>query len=226
MTGARFIPVVRIDDTDEYIQDMTIIIDAIEKREPARPVMPTTPKQLLVSKLFELYADEWLVIPAMHYRWNKGQEHFIHGEFGDVVLPHWPGFLQRWVGGKLGSRFQGFVPKLGITEATIPAIEDWFERALLPALDAHFSRTSTLAQQRCRFVHWRLWVDGPILRSSMSRSKVRRTPGTNRTSRFCMGGAHEHDTNICRYPWLPNDQVPDTLADSYSEARVYLNSFL
>jgi hypothetical protein len=134
-TGIRFIPVVLMPVTGEYIQDTTVIIDAIEQRELSRPVLPTTAKQLLIAKLFELYADEWLVIPAMHYRWNKGQDDFLHSEFGQVVLPGWPGFLQRFVGAKLASRFKGFVPKLGITPKTIPVIEDWYENDFLVALD-------------------------------------------------------------------------------------------
>jgi 4-hydroxybenzoyl-CoA reductase subunit alpha len=39
-----------------------------------------------VALLFEVYGDEWLVIPAMHYRWNYNLD-FILEEFGKTLIP-------------------------------------------------------------------------------------------------------------------------------------------
>ncbi len=138
-TDVRFIPVVKTPE-DKYLQDSAVIIDELEASHAQRPVIPVTPKQLLVSKLFEIYGDEWLLIPAMHYRWNKQQDAYVYAEFGKTIFPRLPGFLQRFLGKRAGSRFKGFVSMLGITEATIPAIEQWYEGDFLPALDAHFAR--------------------------------------------------------------------------------------
>lgn len=137
-TGVRFVPVVKTPQ-DEYLQDTATIIDTLEQRHPERPVLPTTPKQRLVSYLFETWGDEWLVIPAMHYRWNKANFPFIYEEFGKVVAPNMPKFIRAFIGKKIGAKFKGFVPLLGITEKSIPAIEDWYENHVLALLDKHFA---------------------------------------------------------------------------------------
>jgi glutathione S-transferase len=207
-TGIRFIPVVRMPVTGEYIQDTAVIIDAIERRELSRPVLPTTAKQLLLTKLFELYADEWLVIPAMHYRWNKGQDGFLHSEFGQVVLPGWPGFLQRFVGAQLASRFKGFVPKLGITPKTIPAIEDWYENDFLLALDRHFSQYKYLLGDAASIGDFGLM--GPLY------AHLYRDPRSgeimNRTAPHVVQWIQRmHTTPAEVGTWLPSDDIPNTL---------------
>lgn len=139
-TGVRYIPVVQTPE-DEVFQDTTVIIDEMEKRFPEHSVYPATPKQKLAALLLEVYADEWLVIPAMHYRWNypATNSKFIYGEFGSMVLPNAPGFIQRFVGKKVGNKFKGFVPKLGIHEHNIPALENSYVQ-LLDDLQAHFEK--------------------------------------------------------------------------------------
>ncbi|MDO6709090.1 glutathione S-transferase N-terminal domain-containing protein [Aliiglaciecola sp. 2_MG-2023] len=146
-TGVRFIPVVETPE-GEFIQDTVHIIDELEKRFEAHSIYPATPKQQLVSEIFQLWGDEWLVIPAMHYRWNKNNFPFIYEEFGRVATPNMPAFVRRFFGKKLASRFKGFVPVLGITEKTIPAIEDWFENHVLVELNKHFSTHEFLLGSR------------------------------------------------------------------------------
>lgn len=138
-TGVHFIPVLESPDGD-FVQDTTDIIDFCEARFCARDVYPTTPRQRIVARLIELYADEWLVIPAMHYRWSfpDQNEAFLMAEFGRIVLPHAPAFIRRRVARRNASRFAGMLPTLGIDEHTAPAIEaSW--KATLDDLQAHFS---------------------------------------------------------------------------------------
>ena len=147
-TGVTFIPVVKT-PSDEYLQDTARIIDYFEAQARANTqadtntnnlsVVPTTPAQHLVSELFALWGDEWLVIPAMHYRWNKDNFPFIYEEFGQVVTPKAPKFVRAYFGKKLAKKFQGFVPLLGITEKSIPHIEDWYENTVLHYLNEHFA---------------------------------------------------------------------------------------
>jgi len=139
-TGVRFIPVVQTPD-DKVYQDTTVIIDELERRHPEHSVCPQTPKQKLVSLLLELYADEWLVLPAMHYRWNYMEQNadFVYQQFGELALPNAPAFLQRWLGVKLGGIFKGFVPLLGITDNNHKAIEASYEQ-LLDDLSTHFEQ--------------------------------------------------------------------------------------
>jgi glutathione S-transferase len=145
-TGVTFIPVVKT-PSDEYLQDTARIIDYFEAQANTQAdtntnnlsVVPNTPAQHLVSELFALWGDEWLVIPAMHYRWNKDNFPFIYEEFGQVVTPKAPTFVRAYFGKKLAKKFQGFVPLLGITEKSIPYIEGWYENTVLHYLNEHFA---------------------------------------------------------------------------------------
>ena len=147
-TGVAFIPVVRTPE-DEVIQDTTEIIDRLEHRFPAQSVYPECPLQKLIALMLELYGDEWLVIPAMHYRWNfpQANQPFINEEFGKMMMPLLPRFLARRIGAKVGARMNGFVPLLGIDQETIPEFEGSYE-ALLSELDQHFSEHDYLLGQR------------------------------------------------------------------------------
>jgi glutathione S-transferase len=118
-------PVIPVLDTDDgqTIQDTTCIIDHFEATVAGPSIYPDTPKQRLTALLLETYGDEWLVIPAMHYRWNYNEE-WVYGEFGATAAPD--------------ASFKGFCPILGINPQTIPAIETSYE-ALLADLDAHFA---------------------------------------------------------------------------------------
>ena len=138
-TGVKFIPVLHTPE-DEVLQDTTAIIDALEPRFPERGVYPATPRQHLAALLLELYGDEWLLIPAMHYRWNFPDDNlpFVYDEFGGMAFPWFPKFIRRALGKRIGARFKGFVPRLGITEKTRPAIEKSYEQ-LLADLNAHFA---------------------------------------------------------------------------------------
>jgi len=136
-TGVRFVPVVQTPD-GRFLQDTSHIIDTLEATFAERPVMPASPSQRLASLLLELYGDEWLLIPAMHYRWNHDNFPFIYEQFGGTLFPAYPKFLQRVLGKRIGARFAGFLPMLGITDNTQAAIEDWYENDFLRALDRHF----------------------------------------------------------------------------------------
>lgn len=133
--GRPVIPVVQLAD-GTILQDTTIIIDHFEAASDGPSIYPETPRQRLAAILLECFGDEWLVIPAMHYRWNYNEE-WIYGEFGKTALPDAAPQEQYEAGKKRGTTFKGFVPMLGINDATIPAVETSYE-ALLGELDAHF----------------------------------------------------------------------------------------
>lgn len=137
-TGVRFVPVVETPD-GQFLQDTSHIIDTLETAFPERAVMPDSPRQRLISLLLELYGDDWLLLPAMHYRWNHDNFPFIFEEFGRTIFPGLPRFVQRILGKRIGARFAGFLPLLGITDVTAAAIENWYEADLLPALNRHFA---------------------------------------------------------------------------------------
>lgn len=147
-TGVAMIPVVKTPD-EQYLQDSSLIIDELEKIFPQKTVYPSGIKQKLVALLFEVYGDEWLRLPAMHYRWNfpKDNLDFIKQEFGSSVAPTMPKFIQRWLGQRVVNKFSGYVVPLGITEKSIPAIESWYEE-LLQQLNQHFEQHDFLLGNR------------------------------------------------------------------------------
>src|SRR5688500_18029789 len=63
-TGVRFIPVLITAD-DVAVQDSTAIIDHLEARHLEPSIVPPGALARWIARLFELYGDEWLVLPAM-----------------------------------------------------------------------------------------------------------------------------------------------------------------
>ena len=146
--GAAIVPVLATAD-GRFVQDTTDIIDCLEAEHPAVSVYPDTPLQKLVALMLELYGDEWLVIPAMHYRWSVlDQQHdFIMTEFGRMSAPDATAQEQVAIGERTSKMFRGSVPMLGITEQTIPAIEQTYLE-FLEQLDRHFSQYDFLLGSR------------------------------------------------------------------------------
>jgi glutathione S-transferase len=146
--GAPIVPVLQTSD-GEVVQDTTDIIDFLEARHPEVPVYPKGPLQRLVALLLELYGDEWLIIPAMHYRWSvlDRQYDFIMSEFGRLSAPDASREEQIVIGEKTSRPFRGSIAALGITEATTAAIEAGY-RKLLAELNAHFSEFDFLLGSR------------------------------------------------------------------------------
>jgi glutathione S-transferase len=134
--GLRIIPVLHTPD-DELIQDTTVIIDYLEAKFGGPSIYPTGPAQRLVALLFEVYGDEWLLIPAMHYRWAYNLDYILE-EFGKTVVPEATAEEQREVGARISAPFRGMLPSLGINEDTIAGIESAYE-TLLRQLNEHFT---------------------------------------------------------------------------------------
>ncbi|MCM5682211.1 glutathione S-transferase N-terminal domain-containing protein [Schlegelella sp. S2-27] len=139
--GFPVIPVV-VTPAGETLQDSTDIIDALEHRHPGPPVYPPGPVQHLASLLLELYGDEWLVIPAMHYRWHHNREWAMQG-FGELNAPAAAPDEQRRIGAKLAQPFAQAAVLLGAEPSMHAAVEASYE-ALLGELDRHFARHSHL----------------------------------------------------------------------------------
>jgi len=126
--GWPVIPVLKTAE-GEYVQDTADIIDHYERKSGGVSALPETPLQRFTSLLIQLFADEWLTLPAMHYRWNHNED-WIYGEFGKNAAPDGTPEQQYEAGKAVGARFRGFVPMLGITEETAPGIERAYEQFL------------------------------------------------------------------------------------------------
>lgn len=206
-TGVGYIPILITDD-DKAIQDTTEIIDFLETRYTAHSIYPSTPKQNLVSLLLETYGDEWLVIPAMHYRWNKEENReFAKQEFGSTSAPTATKEEQYVIGQKTSEPFAGALPRLGVTQEAIPAIEKSY-MDLLAELDRHFAQHHfLLGSQPCM---GDFGLIGPLY------AHLYRDPYSGRIM-------EEHAPNVVAWikrmikptpltgEFLANDEVPETL---------------
>ncbi len=137
-TGLKFIPVVQTPE-DFVLQDTTDIIEKFEKKYPDNPFFPTVPIQKLAVLLLEVYTDEWLTIPAMHYRWNfpKYNNEYIFKELSRTTDPKYPKFLHNTFNLKVIEKKKKALKSLGISKTTIPAIETSYIQ-LLGHLNHHF----------------------------------------------------------------------------------------
>lgn len=128
------------------VQDTTEIIDYVEAHEPGPSVYPDGPVQKLAALILELFGDEWLVIPAMHYRWNYNRD-FAQAQFGATSFPDLPPAEQFAAAQKAVDFFSGSAPVLGIAPDSIAAIETAFE-AFLAAFEAHLAEHDFLFGSR------------------------------------------------------------------------------
>ena len=130
--GRRVMPVVITADGD-CVQDTTEIIDYFERRYPEPSVYPKGPWQRLVALLFEVYGDEWLLLPAMHYRWHFKRQNlaYLLRNFGNIIKPGWPRWL-RPIGGLPAALLFGnlYKPIMGRSRGNIGEIETSYESFL------------------------------------------------------------------------------------------------
>src|SRR5262245_26028323 len=129
--GFAMIPIV-VTPEDETWQDTSDILDALERRFPAPPLYPTAPVQRVVAYLIELYADEFMMLPALHYRWSFPEsEAKARADFaatnGDPVQSN-----------RFADAVKGFMGMVGVRPETIPAVEA-HTGELLDLLEAHFA---------------------------------------------------------------------------------------
>lgn len=191
-TGVRYIPVL-ISVDDVAVQDSTEIIDHLELRYPAATIYPPGGVQRLVALLFETYADEWLVIPAMHYRWNVPENRaFAIEEFGRLSVPNATPDEQRAIGEKLSGPFAGALPALGISTALTSAIEASY-LGFLTDFAAHLRLFPYLLGSRPSIGDFALY--GPLY------AHLYRDPASGRLMR-------EHAPEVCA--WVERMTTPPT----------------
>lgn len=189
------------------IQDTADIIAYVEQSIDAAPsAYPEGEVQKFVAELIHLYADEWLVLPAMHYRWNYNED-WTYGEFGRMSAPHLTPEEQYQLGAKNGQRFKGALPPLGVSDATIPGIESSYE-SLLDELSAHFEKYDFIMGNRATLADFamigpmyaHLWRD-PKSRELMESRAPKVADWVKRV--------HEGEGKTGDLP--ENDAIPDTL---------------
>ena len=139
-TGLAMIPTLVTPEDDTW-QDSSDILDALEARFPDPALLPTTSVQRLTAFLVELYADEFLILPGLHYRWSTAEgETRARQEFaimtGDALRAN-----------RFADGVRMFTQLTGVRSETIPAIEA-HTRDLLAALEAHLCEHTFLLGER------------------------------------------------------------------------------
>ena len=207
-TGVRFVPVVQTPD-DEVIQDTTEIIDRIEQAANVRSVYPDDPVQRLVAILLELFGDEWLLIPAMHYRWHyiadNGAELFP--QWGRIVAPWAPRPIRAVLGKRLSKPFANMLPLLGIHPHSKDAVEASY-LAVLGALDAHFAEHEFLLGSRPSIGDFGLIAP---LYAHLGRDTYPKAQMQDRAPNVCRWVRRMQDGPDGDGDWLPNGKVPTSL---------------
>lgn len=129
--GRGIIPVIVLPDAT-VVQDTVDILDHFERTGVPVSAYPTGARQRVLAHVAELYAVVVLTRHAMHYRWSYAgeQERFLTDAFaaGSGAAS----------AAQVMARMQSYLPMLGVTPATIPAIEASFT-ALLALMEAHFA---------------------------------------------------------------------------------------
>jgi glutathione S-transferase len=135
MGGRRSIPTIET-TTGEIIRDGGAIIDHYESLN-GNLFTPSTAKQSVICRLFDMIGMEGLLRPAMHYRWNFDDfnSEFIKFHFETFVPPtlnRQEMALKRMNQMRDAGRGFGAIPE------TFPLVEKLY-CDLLPKLNSHFS---------------------------------------------------------------------------------------
>lgn len=203
--GYGVIPVL-LSDHGQAIQDSADIIDFVDRKIPGSPIHPSTPLQELVSLLLELYADEWLVIPAMHYRWSF-DDAWIVEEFGRVARPHASREEQIAIGQVIANPVRDTLPRFGVSDDTVSGIEAHHE-GFLADFSAHLRKLPFVLGNRPSLGDFALFgaLYGPLYRDPALGERLRRLapPVVEWIERV-------RDTRAGQGALLPNDEVPVTL---------------
>ncbi len=204
--GRIIMPTVRLPD-GQWLQDSSVIIDHLSTLPGASSIQPPGPTQQLASALLEVFADEWLPMAALHYRWNIDENRqFALAEFARSGFPWLPAALGRPLIQSMADKMQSYLSLLGVTKETLPGIEQTVQ-TVLGCLEAQLQATEfVLGDQPCLgdfALFGPLWAH--LYRDPGSRFLFEDTPSVVRWMNALSTQPASTGT------FLPDDQVPETL---------------
>lgn len=121
--GRPIMPTMHLSD-GRWLQDSSTIIDHFEAEDRYASIQPRGRLQKFACALLEVFADEWLPMAALHYRWHVPEnETFALDEFARSGLPWLPRFVGKRVIKGFGAKMKSYLPVLGVCDATIAGVE-------------------------------------------------------------------------------------------------------
>lgn len=213
MGGRQSIPAIEISD-GLVIRDGAAIIDHFEAKSN-HTFSPSTPKQKILSLLFDVIGCEGLLRPAMHYRWNFPEQNlsFIQFHF-ETFVPN--GLDKKEMAMKRMNQMRGAGRAFGVYEETYEKIESHYTR-LIVKLDEHLSECPYLLGGRPSIgdfgmiapLYGHLGRD-PAPLSLMQSHAIRLCRWVERMNRVEPDvGEFENQSE----EFLPNDEIPSTLIE-------------
>lgn len=196
------------------LQDGTVIVEHFEEQPGIESALPPTPKQKIISLLFDLIGMEGLLRPAMHYRWNfpDDNDRYMEHNFTTLAPPGTedPSAMAKGTMERMRAAGVAF----GVVSETFAVVEELFEE-LLDLLDKHFLQVPYLLGGKPSIGDFGLIAPfyGHLSRDPYPSSKMKkRAPRVFRwTERM-----NRTESDMGEFPeqteaFLENDEIPDTL---------------
>jgi glutathione S-transferase len=209
------VPVIETPD-GRLIQDTTDMIEFFERAFPQPAMVPDAPLQKAVAWLLGAFGSEALLPAGMHYRWSyrAEQEQFLRAEFGRLRYAGPDRAARDASGLQMMDYFNGFLPTLGVTAASIPTVEGAYCE-LLDALEAHFQQWPYLLGGRPSIADFGFMA--PLF-AHLARDPVPATLMKNRapnvyrwTERMNYPAIADGEFPACPEAFPADDAIPDSL---------------
>lgn len=138
--GRFIIPVIE-SPAGEIVQDGTDILDYLAEQGLSRePLYPADPVSRAAAHLFELFGNEGLLRPAMHYRWNFDEDNldFIKLSFQDAFPAHFDAAGRAAMFDHASGRMRKAASAFGVTPETFETVEKSYAE-FLSLYEAHLT---------------------------------------------------------------------------------------
>lgn len=134
--GRKGVPTIELGD-GTVIRDGAAIIDHFEATS-GHAFSPKSPKQRILSRLFDVIGSDGLLRPALHYRWSFPEENreFLRFHF-ESIMSHGPERSE--LGATATAGAQAFGNAIGVAPETMGLIETLYLE-FLDKLNSHFGQ--------------------------------------------------------------------------------------
>lgn len=206
-TGSAVMPVV-VDPDGAWLADTSDIIDELERRFPASPIVPATPLQAFAAYLFELWGDEFWTTVALHTRWSHPENYPVWVRNTGLMMPGLPWWLRRLIVDKVARPVFGeHLPRMGVVPENAAVLDAWTARQL-DLMEAHFARHRFLFGTRPSLGDFGLLVT-PFGHMSVDPWSIRHLTGPR--PQLSAWVRRTHEPAPLSGAFLPDDQIPATL---------------